>query len=206
VTLETASKRSGLNPKGAMSAAAAADVASLTAGMARGDEAAYRRFYGLYFSRLLRYLLVVSHGRVEAAREALQLTLVRVARHARRFDSEEAFWSWLTVLARSAVVDEARKSNRYLAFLDRFFHRAQTAAAADTSAEDRLRELLDQQVKSLPWDERELIENKYFSRETVRQIATRTGATEKAVESELGRVRSKLRERILDQLNDENRP
>jgi hypothetical protein len=57
------------------------DIAALTARMAQSNEAAYRMFYELYFQRLLRYLLVVSGGREEAAREALQLTLLRVVRH-----------------------------------------------------------------------------------------------------------------------------
>ena len=57
--------------------AAPPDVAALTRALARGDEAAFREFYGAYFDRLLRYLLVVTGGDETAAREALQLTLVR---------------------------------------------------------------------------------------------------------------------------------
>src|SRR5437667_12869071 len=71
-------------------------IDALTAQMSRGDEAAYRTFYDLYFGRLLRYLLVVTHGQEEAAREALQLTLLRVVRYIKVFRSEEVFWSWLT--------------------------------------------------------------------------------------------------------------
>src|SRR5438445_3519405 len=133
------------------------DIAALTAGMARGDEDAYRMFHELYFHRLLRYLLVVTGGREEAAREALQLALLRVVRHIRRFDAETVFWSWLTVLARSAVVDEERKRHRYLVFLDRFFRREQIEAATNFEADTRLRELLTADLDTLPWDERELI-------------------------------------------------
>ena len=106
----------------------AVDIAALTRRMVQGDEAGYRMFYELYFHRLFRYLLVVTSGREEAAREALQLALLRVVRHIRKFDSEEAVWSWLTVLARSAVVDEQRKRGRYLSFLDRWFQREQVEA------------------------------------------------------------------------------
>ena len=42
--------------------AAAAEVAALTAALARADEAAWRNFFDLYFFRLFRYLLVVHHG------------------------------------------------------------------------------------------------------------------------------------------------
>src|SRR5690349_4682939 len=74
----------------------APDVAWLTSQMARGDENAYRRFYEMYFNRLLGYLLVLTRDE-EVAREALQMTLLRVARYAKKFDSEQVFWSWLTV-------------------------------------------------------------------------------------------------------------
>lgn len=179
------------------------DIASLTARMAEGDEDAYRMFHELYFHRLRRYLLVVTGGREEAAREALQLGLLRVVRHVRRFDVEEVFWSWLTVLARSAVVDEERKRNRYLAFLGRFFRREQIEAATNVEADARLEELLRVNLNSLPWEERELIQRKYFARESVKAIAADLGATEKAIESQLVRIRRKLKADILTQLNHE---
>ena len=177
----------------------------LTASMAKGDETAYRTFYHLYFPRLLRYLLVVTGGREETAREALQLTLLRLVKHIRKFDSEEKFWSWLTVLARSAVVDESRKRHRYLAFLDRFLHREQIESSADTDADQRLQELLDEEISALSWNERELIHRKYRDRETVKEIAADTASTQKGVESELGRIRRKLKARILAQFKNETR-
>src|SRR6516225_9760740 len=115
----------------------APSIESLTGRMASGEEEAYREFYGLYFDRLLRYLLVLTHNE-ESAREALQLTLVRVVRHAKRFRSEEALWSWLTVLARSSVVDEGRKAGRYLAFLRRFFVQANIGADSNAGNSDAL--------------------------------------------------------------------
>jgi len=161
-------------------------------------------FHELYFHRLLRYLFVVTGGREDAAREALQLALLRVVRHVRRFASEEAFWSWLTVLARSAVVDEERKRRRFLALLDRFFQRGQAEAGMDPDADARLQELLESNLEALPPDERELIQRKYFARESVKEIAADLDATEKAVESQLVRIRRKLKAGITAQLNDES--
>jgi RNA polymerase sigma-70 factor (ECF subfamily) len=186
-----------------MSNARQIDIAVLTGRMSKGDEAAYRVFYELYFPRLFRYLLVVTSGREEEAREALQLTLLRVVRHVRQFDSEQTFWSWLTVLARSAVVDEKRKRHRYLAFLDGFFQKARSDAEADPASDERLRELLAEQLAALPFDERELIEQKYSARKSVKEIASDSGASEKSVESALGRVRRKLKERLLTEIKHE---
>lgn len=173
--------------------------------MARGDEAAYRQFYDAYFDRLLRYLLVVTGGNEPAAREALQAALVRVVRHVKPFDAEDKFWSWLTVLARTARADEAKKQRRWFAFLERFSRHAkmENAGANNGEADEKLRELLAQTVSSLPPDERELIAQKYFSRRSVREIADAQQTTEKAVESKLSRVRRKLKDGIFAGLKNE---
>ena len=180
------------------------DLAALTARLVQGDEAAYRRFYELYFDRLFRYLLVLTRGNEDAAKEALQLTLMRVVRHIRSFDSEAVFWSWLAVLARSSLVDEARKRQRYLRFLDRFFLWTQPAAAAeDHEADARLAAALEVHLGALPVVDRALIERKYFDGQSVREIAEATDATEKSVESRLGRIRRKLKDLVLAHLHDE---
>ena len=177
----------------------------LTRSMARGDETAYRAFYDAYFYRLSRYLLVVTGGDEEAAREALQSALVRVVRHIRVFPSDTVFWGWLTVLARSALSDQNRKQRRYLAFLDRFtWHaRAQQAASEEPEADSRLATLLESSLDLLPLDERRLVEAKYLERRSVRDLAEEFNLSEKAVESRLVRIRHKLKAAILEGLKRE---
>jgi RNA polymerase sigma-70 factor (ECF subfamily) len=181
------------------------DVAALTRAMVKGDEMAYRTFHDAYFSRLLRYLFVVTDGNEEAAREALQLTLVRVVRYVKVFSTEAAFWSWLTVLARSAFADEARKRRRYFAFLERFTLHAdvESTVSNDGEADEKLRALLERNLKSLPLEEQKLIEQKYFAHRSVREIASEQETTEKAVESRLSRARRKLKDAVLAGLKNE---
>ena len=182
----------------------APEIARLTAQMAKGDEAAYREFYGLYFNRLVRYLLVVT-GNENSARDALQLTMLRVARHIRPFQSEPAFWSWLTVLGKSAAVDEGRHLKRYLSLLTRFFEQRQieiSTTANDT--EERLLELLDRNLAILPAADRELLEQKYLERQSVREMAQQMDLSEKALESRLLRVRHRLKDLILDEIKSEH--
>jgi len=177
----------------------------MTRAMAAGDETAYRIFYDAYFDRLLRYLLVVTGGNEDAAREALQLALVRVVRHAKAFETEEKFWSWLTVLTRSALADESRKRRRYFAFLERFTRQQEIGPAAmdNGEADDHLRALLECKLTALPEDERQLVEQKYILRQPVREIAGGQQTTEKAVESKLSRVRRKLKDAVLAELKNE---
>ncbi len=173
--------------------------------MAAGEEATYYLFYDAYFDRLLRYLLVVTGGNEEAAREALQLALVRVVRHVKAFKSEDKFWSWLTVLARSALVDEARKRRRYFSFLERFTRHQETKMTVTDNgeADERLRTLLDKKLTALPADERRLVEQKYILHQSVREISDGQQTTEKAVESKLSRVRQKIRDAVLAELKNE---
>jgi RNA polymerase sigma-70 factor (ECF subfamily) len=182
-------------------------VATLTRRMVEGDEMAYRAFYHAYFGRLSRYLLVVAGGNEDAMNEALQGTLMRVVRHIKVFQSEDVFWSWLTVLARSAFSDETRKRRRYFSFLERFTRHAAIASdgASGDQTDERLRILLERHVGLLPPDERKLVEQKYFVRRAVREIASEQQTTEKAVESKLSRIRRKLKDAVLAELNHEPR-
>lgn len=164
----------------------------------------WRTFYDAYFDRLWRYLLVVAAGNEDAAREALQAALVRVARHVKIFRDEEVFWSWLTVLARTAFADETKKRRRYFSFLDRFTQLAGIFDDAnDSQAGERLQILLEQKVELLPPDEQKLIEQKYLMRRAIREIADELQTTEKAVESKLSRVRRKLKDAVLMELKNE---
>lgn len=175
------------------------DVPALTRAMTKGDEMAYRTFYAAYFDRLLRYLLVVARGDEQAAREALQSALLRVARHIRVFPDEAAFWSWLTVLARTAFADESRKRRRYFAFLERFRLVAE-AEDTDMDADQALRALLEQKLKELPCEDQELMRRKYFDHRPVRELAAELQTTAKAIESRLSRIRRKLKEAVLGEL------
>jgi RNA polymerase sigma-70 factor, ECF subfamily len=182
------------------------DVSTLTRGMTAGDELAYRTFYDAYFNRLSRYLLVVTAGDEDTASEALQATMVRVVRHIKVFQNDAVFWSWLTVLARSALSDHNRKRRRYLAFLDRFtWHTRPTRPAVpeEPEAEARLVSRLEISLAALPFDERQLLEAKYFTRRSVREMAEELDVSEKAVESRLVRIRRKLRVAILEGLKGE---
>jgi RNA polymerase sigma-70 factor (ECF subfamily) len=183
------------------------DITALTRRMTEGDEMAWRTFYDACFDRLWRYLLVVAAGNEDAAREALQATLLRVTRHIKVFRDEKSFWSWLTVLARSAFADETKKRRRYFLFLDRFTRHTNVEldGADERQTDERLKSLLERHVALLPPDERNLVEQKYFARRAVREIADELHMTEKAVESKLSRVRKKLKDAVLAELNNESR-
>jgi RNA polymerase sigma-70 factor (ECF subfamily) len=173
--------------------------------MVEGSDIAYRMFYDAYYPRLLRYLLVVAAGDEDAAGEALQGTLMRVVRYAKVFQNEQVFWSWLTVLARSAYSDQTRKHRRYLAFLDLFSRRSrvETAEPGNVDSDTELLELLEAGLAGLASEERDLIKRKYYGGQGVRDIALDLEVSEKAIESRLVRIRRRLKEGLLERLKHE---
>jgi RNA polymerase sigma-70 factor (ECF subfamily) len=177
----------------------APDIALLTAGIRAGNEDAFRAFHQLYFDRLYQFLLVVARGNEDEARDALQETLLRVIRYARKFEDEETFWSWLKVVARSAARDAGRKQHRYLNLLQKFARHSETHAP-DAATQPSLGELLQESLEELPAGERQLIEAKYLVGASVKELAASTGLSEKAVESHLLRLRQRIREFIFKKL------
>ena len=180
----------------------ASDIAALTRRLAEGDEAAFREFHGRYFDRLYRFLLVVTRGQEHAAQDALQETMLRVARYAREFDDEDVFWGWLKAVARNAARDGGRKRRRYLAVLEKFafWRRDTNGVEIDPREDGALRSLIDEGLAGLAPLDRQLIEGKYLRGHTVSELAADTGLTEKAVESRLVRSRRQLAETALKTL------
>jgi RNA polymerase sigma-70 factor (ECF subfamily) len=180
----------------------ASDIAALTRRLAAADDAAFREFHRRYFDRLYRFLLVVTRGQEHAAQDALQETMLRVARYAREFEDEDIFWSWLKAVARNAARDGGRKRRRYLAVLEKFafWRRDASGSGIDPREEGALRSLIDEGLASLAPLDRHLIEGKYLRGYTVVELATDTGLTEKAVESRLVRSRRQLAEAALETL------
>ena len=182
-----------------------AEISRLTTALASGDEEAFREFHATYFDRLFRYLIVVTRGDEEAARDALQETFTRVVRHARRFDCEEKFWSWLTLLARSAAADAGRKRRSYWRLLTNYARSWMVAESSNEidDADERLHAVLLDGLKDLNDEDRALIEGKYLGRSSVRDLAARAGVSEKAIESRLARARRELRKILFERLKNE---
>jgi len=185
----------------AVPGSAPAGVMHLMRGIAAGDEAAFRDFHGRYFDRLYQFLLVVARGQETEPRDALQETLLRVVRHARPFETEEALWDWLKVVARNAARDGGRQRSRYRALLDRFTQaRTPPVISLDAQSHDDLPALLQECLDELEPDDRLLVEGKYLDEEPVKALSAQTGLTDRAVESRLLRLRRRLRERLLQKL------
>ena len=175
-------------------------IPRLTAQMAKGVEPAWEEFHERYFSRLLRFLCSLHFGDEEAARESLQKTYLRVVKHVRRFDDEMVFWSWLTRVGRTVVIDGARKSRRYSGLMEKLANIAGVEQQVAPAEPGLLAEALQDCLARCPQPDRGLLEKKYVEQWSYAELATELNTTPKAVESRLGRLRSRLKECILNRI------
>jgi len=59
-------------------------------------------------------------------------------------------------------------------------------------------------LEALPEDERDLLRQKYFARQSVCDIAKDLQTSEKAIESRLVRIRRRLKQAVLEELRHES--
>lgn len=180
------------------------DLRLFTAALRRGDEGVWREFHGGYYPRVFRWLLVLAHGDEEMAGEAAHLTFLRAVRGVPHTAEAEELWRWLTRLARCAYIDEWRKRKSRGNLLRRWLDHSEpeNIPAADGGGEgegngdgDPLA-VLEECLASLAEEDRVLLEEKYFARQPVRELAEGRGLSEKALESRLTRARDRLREAL----------
>jgi RNA polymerase sigma factor (sigma-70 family) len=180
------------------------DVSVVTSRMAQGEEAAFRFFYELYCDRLFRYLIVLTRGNEELARDLLQTTMIKVVRHIKPFHDEQILWCWLTQIARTTFIDAIRQRQRaphHVAFSPEAISVIEVQPiSADAS---HLEEALEVSLQELDPLEKEMIHQAYFERSPHQIIAAHTDTTSKAVESKLSRIRQKLRKAILRRVKNE---
>jgi RNA polymerase sigma-70 factor, ECF subfamily len=181
-------------------------VATLTQRLAAGDEASFAEFHVAYAARLFRYLIVLQRGDAQAADELLQDTLIRVVRHARSFEDEATLWSWLTRLARTAAADRARKTTRYLRFLERFQFSAAAVEEPSQLEADDIEQALEAALMQMPAEDAALLRAKYHQQATQRELAARFEISEAALESRLRRARDTLRQLAFEILQHRQQP
>jgi RNA polymerase sigma factor (sigma-70 family) len=179
--------------------ATVADLRGLTTALARGDDGAWLEFHRAYGPSVFRQLLALTRGDHDLAKEALQRTYLRVAKHVRPCEVEPMFKTWLRTVARSALLDCWRRRR---SFTELLFRKGQEPAElSDPSRDDRLMTVLDHALARLDDADRALLEGKYFTGVDVRTLAEQLAITPKAVESRLTRAREALRRELIAALH-----
>jgi RNA polymerase sigma factor (sigma-70 family) len=171
------------------------EILSITTAAAKGHEDAAREFFQRYCDLLFRYLLVVSRGREDHAREILSIAMIKAARTIRPMQTDADVWRWLTRIALNAFIDDCRKNKRRIS-TDEL-----PAILPAPEPDQSLTDALNESLQELPLEEREILEQYYFEEQSQAALAEAANTSRKAVESHLARIRQKLRAAILKKLS-----
>jgi len=172
----------------------------LAAGVARGEEAAFRTLYERYRPRLFRFALVLSHGDESLAQDVVQSVFLTAAKKLRSAENEAHLWNWLARVARQQLARRWRTHQRDSAFVSVGALPEEFPAAETDSV---LEEILDAALQAMDPGERQLIEIFYFDHHSQKEIAEQLNTTPKAISSRLERAREKLRSLIKRKLSHE---
>ncbi|HEY1121505.1 MAG TPA: sigma-70 family RNA polymerase sigma factor, partial [Haloferula sp.] len=146
--------------------------------LASHDESAFRELVG----RHLDFVHAVARrvtGNDELARDAAQLTFVKLARDAARVPRTLSLSAWLHRISRCAAVDLVRTEDRRRKREQLAQRHAPMNAESTPEPEwERLAPVIDEAVDSLPAADRELVLAKYYRNESFSGIAARFGWTE----------------------------
>jgi RNA polymerase sigma factor (sigma-70 family) len=118
--------------------------------------------------------------------------MVRVMRHARPFADEVVFWSWLTVIARSAIADRCRRRSSWRRLLERFIDVLEQTRAGIEMNRDLSSGELERAMSRINPESRALLERKYDEKWSVRRLADAENVSEKVIEHRLAKVRIEL--------------
>jgi RNA polymerase sigma-70 factor, ECF subfamily len=175
-------------------------------GDARAFETLVRRHRASVFNFILRYT-----GQRARAEDLLQETWLKVVRSSPEYEPKARFLTWVYTIARNLCVDSARKeSYRAADSLDAPAGQqqedgpslgelvpAESTASPDRGAYNaRVRPLLEQAIRSLPEEQREVFLLREYSGISFKEIAEVTGVFENTVKSRMRYALEGLRRKL----------
>ncbi len=165
----------------------------LTRAIARGDGAAFARFYESWFDRAYAAARSLT-GRDEAfCLDVVQDAMIRVARRIPTLPDERSLERWLARVVRSAALDRLRREKR------RTIRERAHGPSATPARPDELHELADRierlrsALSDLPPDDRSLLDARFWRSRTLRDAGEEVGLTGDAAHGRLRRIISRLR-------------
>jgi RNA polymerase sigma-70 factor (ECF subfamily) len=165
--------------------------------MAKGDEAAFDRFYERYADRMFRYLVVMTRGDEQLARDVTADAMLRIIRYMKPMESDAALWAWLARVMRTTLVDHLRRSQRNPVQVPL---RLDEGAEEEDAVQSTLLMHLENALAALPAEDRNLIEAHYFEGAPQTELAKQTGCTAKAIGMKFTRLRQQLKNYMMKEL------
>lgn len=173
----------------------------------KGDEAAFREVFDLFFPRLYRYV-IARIADSDDAKEIVQSTFCKAFERIDSYRGEASLYSWMCRICQNTLIDHARKRKRELLTVPIHDIEATLHEIADTicarhdepefiQAQTNLRQLIQAALDHLPARYGDVLEWKYVEGLSVAEIAAKLAVGPKAAESLLTRARVAFREAIV---------
>ncbi|HVX63890.1 MAG TPA: RNA polymerase sigma factor [Pirellulales bacterium] len=185
----------------------------LVRGLREHDPAEFRRACDRYLPSLWRYVCTRVDGDPHVAEDIVAETMLAFIQAVDRAGDAASIvnpGAWLRTVATNKVQDYFRATARVRRLVDEVRHNSPEADDSGDPVKRKEREERRAEVRQvmdqLPDQYRIALEWKYLDKLSVREIARRWGAKEKAVESILFRARNEFRERLKKKDSDPVEP
>ena len=156
-----------------------------------GEAEAFDDLYARHKDPLYRFFL--RQFETADANDAFQETWTKLVTHLNRYKPQGNFTGYLFTLAHNVAMDRFRRDKRFVTGLDDpDEHAAETQTPETAASSTELADLLKQEIRNLPINQRTVWLMKNETGLTAQQIASVTGATTEAVKSRLRYATDKL--------------
>lgn len=164
-------------------------VATLTAGVARGDASALAEFYEAWFDRSFHLARRLTRRDESFCLDVVQDAMLRVAKSMRRMETPGELERWMTRVVHTAALDRLRAEARR-AMRER--RRAHVASGDGSALEEQVR-WLRAQLAELGPEERTMLSLRFVQGRTLEETGEAVGMTGDAAHGRLRRILTRLR-------------
>jgi len=173
--------------------------------LVRGDEQAFDFFVDEYYPRLYRFAFSRLGRDADLAQDIVQSTFSKVIRKIGNYRGEAALFTWLCTFCRYEIAAYLRQQGRRASEVELVEDAPQARAALETLGalsegtvarfeREELARMVWAVLDHLPVRYGNTLQWKYIQGLSVREIASRLGASPKAAESVLARARQAFRD------------
>jgi RNA polymerase sigma-70 factor (ECF subfamily) len=166
--------------------------------LANGDPEIIGKLYTEYQKAITTYFLVKTFGNRTIAEDLVHETFCSIIKSVQRLTTQERLSFWIFTIAKRTMIKYQRNLFRQKKYMNIVKEQCEKPPDLDESIQKKQKLLLFKMaVESLPLEYKSVFNLRYDECNSVKQIAEKTGKTEKCIENLLRRIKIKLKKRML---------
>lgn len=176
--------------------------ADLSRRIAAGDSAAFEQFFEAYFQFALDAARQATGRDTQTCLDIVQESMLKLMRSFKPFAGQNELNAFVRVVTRSVAYDWLRKENRRQRALSRLEPKHPTAPEQSPPADEEQLIWLEQQLRTLDPQLRQIIDWRYRLGWTLQAIASKLGLRPGAVDGRIQRTLRKIRQQAEGESNE----